>query len=134
MKKLVKACVTCNSHCWNCQYAEACGNWNDIDPCDIPQIEIEVDSVYMSLCEGRHEIPQATDGSIFGNELDPLAVDELEQQAIKKLEGIKALNLYVTGLTVALIAALNACRSLGIRVTLYHFDRTSDTYYTQEVR
>lgn len=88
----------------------------------------------MALCQGRHEIPEATDGSIFGNELNPLAVEELEAEALRKLEGVRSLNLYVTGLTVALVAALNACRILSIEVTLYHFDRTSGTYYPQKVR
>lgn len=88
----------------------------------------------MMLCEGRHSIPEAIDGAIFGNELNPLAVSDLEAEAENKLRGVKVLNLYVTGLTVALVAALNACRKLDINVTLYHFDRTSGTYYTQEVR
>lgn len=86
------------------------------------------------LCEGRHSIPEAIDGAIFGNKLNPLAVSELEAEAENKLQGVKVLNLYVTGLTVALVAALNACRKLDINVTLYHFDRASGRYYTQEVR
>ena len=90
--------------------------------------------VSMALCEGRHEIPEAIDGSIFGNELDPLAVRDLEEEAKNKLEGVHKLDLYVTGLTVALIAALNACRELNIKVTLYHFDRQTGTYYPQEVK
>lgn len=90
----------------------------------------------MVLCQGRHEIPETVDGSIFGNELDPLAVEDLETEATRKLEEleIKSLNLYVTGLTVALVACLNACRSLGIAVTLYHFNRATGTYYPQSVR
>ena len=88
----------------------------------------------MMLCEGRHSITEAIDGAIFENELNPLAVSELESKAETKLRGVKVLNLYVTGLTVALVAALNVCRKLDINVTLYHFDRTSGTYYTQEVR
>lgn len=91
-------------------------------------------SVSMALCQGRHEIPEATDGSIFDNELDPLAVEDLETEALRKLEGLKFLNLYVTGLTVALVAVLNACRTLDIDVTLYHFDRISGTYYPQKMR
>lgn len=88
----------------------------------------------MSLCEGRHQIPEATDGSIFGNELDPLAVENLEIEAVNKLQDVESLNLYVTGLTVALVAVLNACRTLDIKVTLYHFDRESGTYYSQKVK
>lgn len=43
-------------------------------------------------------------------------------------------NLYVTGLTVALIAALNVCRVLGLKVTLYHYNRETGSYYPQEVK
>mgnify|MGYP000961133140 CR=1 FL=1 len=43
------------------------------------------------------------------------------------------LRLYVTGLSVALVAALNACQELGIDVELLHFDRASGDYYSQEV-
>lgn len=134
MKKKVNACVTCNGNCWNYNYADLCGNWNDTDPSDIPQITVEVKEASMELCEGRHSIPKATDGAIFNNELNPLAVEELEAEALCKLEGLETLNLYVTGLTVALVAVLNAAHRLGIKVTLYHFNRENGTYYSQEVK
>lgn len=87
----------------------------------------------MSLCEGRHEIPQAVDGSIFDNEVNPLATSALERIAGEKLQKVTELDLYVTGLTVALVAVLNVCHSTGIKVTLYHFDRNSGEYYPQAV-
>lgn len=117
-----------------CYYADECNAYNDIVPYDRATVVVDATEASMALCEGRHEIPEAVDGSIFGNELDPLAVEEMEVEAFRKLEGLKNLNLYVTGLTVALVAVLNACRTLGIKVTLYHFDRTSGAYYSQEVR
>lgn len=66
---------------------------------------------------------------------DPTDVKGLEKYALKKLLDldIRYLNLYVTGLTVALIASLNACKKLDIKVTLWHFDRETDTYFSQEV-
>lgn len=134
MKKKINACELYNGNCMSCFYADLCGNWNDTDPYDIPQVSVDVTTASMALCKERHEIPEAIDGSIFGNELDPLAVEELESEAANKLQGVKVLNLYVTGLTVALIATLNACRALGIDVTLYHFDHTSGSYYPQKVR
>ena len=134
MKKLMNACVKCAGKCMNCFYADLCGNWNDTDPSDIPQIEVEVNEASMVLCEGRHAIPQAIDGAIFGNELNPLAVDEMEAEAFRKLEGLKFLHLYVTGLSVALVAVLNAARKLGVKVTLYHFNRENGGYYPQEVK
>ena len=89
----------------------------------------------MELCKGRHETP-VTDGAVFEMEVNPLDIVGLEMQAKTKLAslGISKLNLYVTGLTVALIAILNATKELGIQVTLWHFDRESGTYYSQEVK
>ena len=88
----------------------------------------------MSLCEGRHEIPQAIDGSIFGTELNPLDLSGMETEARKQLHGVYTLNLYVTGLTVALVAVLNVCREQKIKVTLYHYNRETGDYYPQEVK
>lgn len=130
---LKNACATCGGNCWNCLYCDSCDSWLDRAPYEPAQIW--VDSAAMSLCKGRHEIPEAVDGSIFGTEVDPLNVEELQAQAMEMLSAleIRHLDLYVTGLTVALIAALNACRSLGITVTLWHFNRETGKYYSQEV-
>jgi len=89
----------------------------------------------MELCKARHETP-ATDGAIFGNEVDPTDTTGLEKCALERLSELQAekLDLYVTGLTVALIAVLNAARELGIEVTLWHFDRETGGYYKQEVK
>lgn len=120
----------------------------------------------MSLCEGRHIIPQAVDGSVFPNVIENMTETEmLEAYAFRKIwnacfkkykagecgylrvadswdgydetplvidENIK-LNLYVTGLTVALIAVLNVCRKEGIKVTLYHYNTATKEYFPQEV-
>lgn len=43
------------------------------------------------------------------------------------------LDLYVTGLSVALVAVLNAARVRKVSVTLYHYDRETGEYYSQEV-
>lgn len=60
----------------------------------------------------------------------------LEAEAISRLSGshIDLLNLYVTRLTVALIATINACKRLGIVVMLYHYDRDTGRYYRQYVQ
>ena len=87
----------------------------------------------MALCEGRHAIPNATNGAIFGNTINPIDVCGLEEKALNKLEGVKALNLYVTGLSVALVAVINVCHREGIMLTLWHYDRDSGNYYPQSV-
>lgn len=131
MKKYV--CSKCGGNCMGCFYTELCDKWLDVAPYE-PYFE-EVDHASMALCEGRHEIPQAVDGSIFGNTIDPLDPNGLQAEAKSKLRelDIKSLDLYVTGLTVALISVLNACRELEIEVTLYHYDRESGNYYPQQV-
>ena len=42
--------------------------------------------------------------------------------------------IYVTGLTVALVATINACLRVGISVTLMHYNRDTGSYYPQDVR
>lgn len=95
----------------------------------------EVDTASIELCKGRHSTP-ATDEAIFETEVNPLDVTALESQAKERLVNlnITRLHLYVTGLTVALIAVLNATRELGIEIILWHFDRESGKYYSQEVK
>ena len=88
----------------------------------------------IGLCKGRHEIEEVKE-YIFPQEVNPLDVKGLEEIALEIVSKIEAdeLHIYVTGLTVALIASLNACKKLNKKVVLYHFDRTSGEYYPQEV-
>lgn len=88
----------------------------------------------IGLCQGRHEIGEVKN-YIFKQEVNPLDVKGLEETALEIVSKIEAneLHIYVTGLTVALIASLNACKKLNKKVILYHFDRTSGEYYPQEV-
>lgn len=106
----------------------------------------------IGLCEGRHSIPEVTDGYIYPSEVNPTDLRELNSIAVDSLMNLcereynKAkeiveyshrldfkLNLYVTGLTVALIEVLNVCKMYDIQVTLYHYDRETGTYYPQNV-
>lgn len=87
----------------------------------------------MALCEGRHEIPEAVDGAIFPQQLNPLDLEGMRSTATVKLAGVEALNLYVTGLTVALVEVINLCHANGVALTLLHFDRETGKYYPQEV-
>lgn len=88
----------------------------------------------MALCKSRHEIRQAVDGSIFSQEIEnPMDFIDLLREAKKVLapmyaEGVRALDLYVTGLTPALLETLNAARELGVRVVTYHHDKDTGRY------
>lgn len=127
------ACNLCNGNCMGCFYSNECNKYNDIAPYN--PLEIEVNTVSMELCKGRHKTP-ATDGAIFETEVSPLDVTALELEAKERLASlnITKLNLYVTGLTVALFAVLNVTRELGVEVILWHFDRENCKYYCQEVK
>lgn len=88
----------------------------------------------MCLCEGRHSIPDAVDGSIFGNIVDPLDFAAMQEVISKKIsDELEHLNLYVTGLTVALVEVIKYCQEHEINLTLWHYDRNSNSYYSQPV-
>lgn len=129
---------------YKCNTTVVCGSI----PYDVVTPEHKVWRV--ALCDGRHPIPDATDGAIFQAELDPLDVagmqstaeqwiaDHIHGQWVKHdyaqvltVDGI--LHLYVTGLTVALVAVINAAAVRGVPLVLWHYDRASGGYYPQEV-
>ena len=90
------------------------------------------------LCKGRHEVI-ANDGqhvteSIFGNEVDPLDVRGLQEIAEEFLRYKPyEIEVYVTGLSVALVALINASVAMEKSLWLMHFDRNSSSYYPQGV-
>lgn len=87
----------------------------------------------MELCAGRHKTP-ALDGAIFENEIsDPTNLTYMRDVANEKLYDCEELDLYVTGLTVALIEVINACLDYRIPLTLWHYDKNTDGYYKQEL-
>lgn len=86
----------------------------------------------LGLCKGRHEI-DGVDNYVFPTEVDPLDVDGLLAQASSAVRGADFVDLYVTGLTVALVAVINACGLQEIPLTLWHYDRESGEYYPQSV-
>lgn len=99
---------------------------------------MENNKINLGLCQGRHSIPQVS-SYIFAQEVNPLDVDGLTRQAIVTLlelkkQGITTIDLYVTGLTVALVAVINAAITHGITLICWHFDRESGNYYPQELR
>ena len=94
---------------------------------------MEKQNLCLALCQARHEMPEEVAGSVFNQEVDPLDVQGLEQIAFNKVKGINSLTLYVTGLTVALVATLNACKKAGVKVVLMHYNRDNNSYYPQEV-
>ena len=85
----------------------------------------------MCLCEGRHEMPSNVEGAIFPKEIDPLDLIGMGEIVYSKLNNASELDLYVTGLTVALCEVIWYCVTNAIPLTLYHYDKVSGTYYSQ---
>jgi hypothetical protein len=88
----------------------------------------------LGLIKGRHNIPQV-DQYVFNANLNPTDVNGTENLAYNFLSKLKVnhINLYVTGLTMALVAVLNSCKDLDIKVTLFHFDKETGSYFPQVV-
>lgn len=84
-----------------------------------------------ALCEGRHEMPCSD--AIFGRIDDPTDIAALYRAAMDKVINYTSIVVYVTGLSVALVAIINACHDRGINLCLRHFDRNTGKYYDQWV-
>lgn len=118
--------------------------------------------INVALCEGRHQMPEGVNDAIFDCNLTMVITkpNVLQSMAMVRLsdiceeagvpthivqdedgEDVTALDLsavdlviYVTGLSVALIAAINAAKFGGFRsITLMHYDRETGNYYPQVV-
>ena len=100
----------------------------------------------VSLCLARHNMPEAVDGSIFPTQVDPLNVEGLEEEAFMqihqliKMHNIHEVHLYVTGLSVALLAVINAWHTYKkmspnnpAQLICYHYNRDDNTYYAQTI-
>lgn len=95
-------------------------------------------SVRMATWEGRHDIPDAVDGPVFLESdseyiTDPDTLEELAFYKLREME-VDHLHLYITGLTVAVLAIINACRVLNIRVTTWHYDRDYEDYFPYNIK
>lgn len=135
----------CGSECWNCDYNILCQKNGTSTICQSTFVKRwgrqPLKEVYdydtLGLCAGRHEIPNVSD-YVFDSIEDITDVDGLQLRATQKLESLDLrnglLDLYVTGLTPALIATLNAARQLNIIVSLYHYNTQTEKYFRQFVK
>lgn len=119
--------------CSDAQTRYECGCLGGCTDCDNARL---MRFARVALCESRHEIPQAVDGAIFGQSVDPTSPLKLEIEARRVIResGVERLTVYVTGLSVALVAVINACHALDVRLTLMHYDRERGKYFPQIVR
>lgn len=93
----------------------------------------------IGLIKGRHALPPQINGYVFNGPIpgDRLVDDkwlyQTAENALLRLDVRREVMIYVTGLTQALIAVLNACRAHGIKVYLVHYDRAKKSWWTQTV-
>jgi len=109
--------------------------------------------VGVGVCQGRHEMPITE--YVFENIPDPMDFEGMEKTAkeflFQKAYPINTkkyiacadadvrdwyagqLDLYVTGLTSAVFAIVNAALSLGYEITLWHFNKETGEYLPQQV-
>ena len=82
--------------------------------------------------KGRHDFP--VEYYIFEEEIkDPTNLEELYETVAEKLENVDTVELYVTGLTVVTTTVINYCLDTTKPLTLYHFDRETNSYYKQPI-
>ena len=87
----------------------------------------------LSLCDGRHNIP-GVEGHIYPRVVkDPTDLVGLAFTAHKVLKDCTELDLYVTGLSVALTTVIRYCAEHDIPLTLYHYDARTREYYHQQM-
>lgn len=92
----------------------------------------------VGLIRGRHNLPSEVTEYIWDDYSisDVTDVFSIENYA-KKWIGVRKpdeLTVYVTGLTVALVAVINACHEAHIPLYLMHFNRDTRSYYPQVVK
>lgn len=94
-------------------------------------------TIKIGVCKGRHEMP--CDMYVFDSIEDPTNVEEIEKEAkaffYKNFfnEGVKKFEIYVTGLTVALIAVMKAADRFCDEIVLMHYDTKTGNYYPQDI-
>lgn len=87
----------------------------------------------IGLIKGRHSLP--VENYIFDKDIeDPTNLDKMYKVVEEKLKNVdpkETLEVYVTGLTVALTTVIKYCFNNDINLTLYHYDTKSGEYFPQ---
>lgn len=87
----------------------------------------------MGLCKDRHLAP-VKEGVFPKVVMDTFNPDYLYREANKNIpEDCGRLALYVTGLTVAIMAVVRVCSERHIDLTCYHWEPGNNVYNRQDV-
>ena len=87
--------------------------------------------VKVGLIKGRHSLP--VDDYIFNEVDDVFDYAEMSNRIHTKLKLATRVDLYVTGLTTALIEVVNYCIIMNTNLTLWHYDKVSNKFVSQPV-
>lgn len=85
----------------------------------------------LGLCAGRHDLPVSDFIFYDGDITFPINPTALLDTVSTKLNFVNfgdKLDVYVTGLTPATVAVIKFCSIKGIKLTLKHFDRDSNSF------
>lgn len=86
------------------------------------------------LCEGRHWMPRSVKEGIFPERVEVIRQDLLEKRAEERIPAdCGRLCIYVTGLTMAMLAVVKVCAKRGIHLTAYHYNKNLGVYTRQDV-
>lgn len=98
-------------------------------------------SVSIGLCRDRHAFPEEVEKCIYGEIKNPMDIKGLERRADELFKSLKVQNtdlkevsLYVTGLSTALCAAINAAKKNKIKLILNHYNIATRGYVQQKMR
>lgn len=85
------------------------------------------------LIKGRHQIENVSE-FIFDDAINDVTdIDSMMVNVQDKLKDVSEVDIFVTGLTVALVSVINFCSLHHIKLTLHHFNRETNGWFVQEV-
>lgn len=98
----------------------------------------EIIAPVWQLCDSRHENPVANLGGIFPKcVVNPMDTRKMREEAIEKIKPYygfgDTLFCVVTGMSSALIALVNACTTLDVKLCLLHYNVVYECYQMQPV-
>lgn len=90
-------------------------------------------AIKIGLIKGRHDIQGINDYIFEGDIKDVTDTQAMADTVAKKLESASSVDVFVTGLTVALIEVVNFAIFNNLPLTLWHFNRDTGNYFPQVV-
>jgi hypothetical protein len=95
--------------------------------------------ISVGTVSGRHQLP--VQEYVINEEIEDVTdVDSIQKKVNKYFEENIAnvddkveLILYVTGLTLVVLAIVNACKKYGCDLVCMHYDRENDCYIGQKI-